>query len=120
MWDKFSVFIVFRKNIVGRFLSVTSLIIFTLSTKLIFIGNTSILFLQIWAPKKLILRIFTEYFEVCPVELQEIDNMFICPILSRYLSGPWSWTEYQCHNDHALVVCDHVDGRIQLFDFVLA
>ena len=46
--------------------------------------------------------------------------MLICPILNRYLSGPWSWTEYQCHNNHALVVCDHVDGGIRLSGFVLA
>ena len=43
--------------------------------------------------------------------------MFICPILSPYFSGPWSWTEYQCHDDHALVVCDHVDGGIRLSGF---
>ena len=41
--NKFSVFIVFRKNIVGQFLSVTSLMIFALSTKLTFIWNTRIL-----------------------------------------------------------------------------
>ena len=29
-------------------------------------------------------------------------------------------TEYQCHKDHALVVCDHVDGGIRLSGFVLA
>ena len=28
--------------------------------------------------------------------------------------------EYQCHKDHALVVCDHVDGRIRFSGFVLA
>ena len=28
--------------------------------------------------------------------------------------------EYQCHKDHALVVCDHVDGGIRLSGFVLA
>ena len=42
--------------------------------------------------------------------------MLICPILSPYLSGPWSWTE--CNN-HVLVVCDHVDGGIRLC-FILA
>ena len=26
----------------------------------------------------------------------------------------------QCHKDHALVVCDHVDGGIRLSGFVLA
>ena len=31
-----------------------------------------------------------------------------------------SGTEYQYHNDHALVVCDHVDGGIRLSSFVLA
>ena len=46
--------------------------------------------------------------------------MLICPILSPYLGGPWSWTEYQCHNDHALVVCDHVDGGIRLSGSVFA
>ena len=46
--------------------------------------------------------------------------MLICPILSPYFSAPWSWTEYQCRNDHGLVVCDHVDGGIQLCGFVLA
>ena len=108
------------KNIVGRFLSVTSLMIVSLSTKLTFIQNTRILFPQSRAPKKFILKIFTEYFVVCPVELQGINNMLICPILSPYFSGLWSWTEYQCQNDHALVVCDHVDGGIRLSGFVLA
>ena len=28
--------------------------------------------------------------------------------------------EYQYHNDHALVVCDHVDGRIRLSGILLA
>ena len=65
------------------------------------------------------MKIFTEYFVVCPVELQGINNMLICPTLSPYLSGPWSWMEYQCHNDHALVICDHVDGGIRLSAFVL-
>ena len=43
-------------------------------------------------------------------------------MLSSYLSGSWSWTptEYQCHKDHALAVCDHVDGGIRLSGFVLA
>ena len=45
--------------------------------------------------------------------------MLICPILSPYFSGPWSWTEYQCHNYHA-IVCDHVHGAIRLSGFVLA
>ena len=48
--------------------------------------------------------------------------MLICPILSPY-SGPWSWTEYKCHNDNALVVCDKVDGLsggIRFSSFVLA
>ena len=44
--------------------------------------------------------------------------MLTCPILSPYLSGPWSWTE--CNNDHVLVVCDHVDGGIRLSGFILA
>ena len=48
--------------------------------------------------------------------------MLICPILSPYLCGPWSWTE--CNNDHVLVVCDHVDagvdGGIRLSGFILA
>ena len=44
--------------------------------------------------------------------------MLTCPILSPYLSGPWSWTE--CNNDHVLVVCDHVDGGIRLSCFILA
>ena len=94
--------------------------IFTLSTKLIFIRNTRILFPQGWAPRKSILKIVTEYFVVYPVELQGINKMLICPILSRYFSGSWSWREYQCHNDHALVVCDHVDGGIRLSGFVLS
>ena len=49
--------------------------------------------------------------------------MLICPILSPYFSGPWSWTEYQCQNDHALVVCAQVDalsGGIRLSSLVLA
>ena len=41
-------------------------------------------------------------------------------MLSPYLSGSWSWTEFQCHKDHALVVCDHVDGGIRLSGFVHA
>ena len=43
-------------------------------------------------------------------------------MLSPYLSGSLSWTptEYQCHKDHAFVVCDHVDGGIRLSGFVLA
>ena len=28
--------------------------------------------------------------------------------------------EFQCHKDHALVVCDHVDGGIRFSGFVLA
>ena len=44
--------------------------------------------------------------------------MLIFPILSPYLSGLWSWTE--CNNDHVLVVCDRVNGRIQLSGFILA
>ena len=66
------------------------------------------------APRKFILKIYTEYFVVCPVELQGINNMLICSILSPYLSGLWWWTEYQCHNDHARVVFDHVDGGSRL------
>ena len=41
--------------------------------------------------------------------------MVTCPILSPYLSAPWSWTE--CNNDHVLV---HVDGGIRLSGFILA
>ena len=52
----------FSKNIVGRFLSLTSLMIFSLGTKLSFIGNTLIFFPQSQAPRKSILKIFTEYF----------------------------------------------------------
>ena len=44
--------------------------------------------------------------------------MLTCPILSPYLSEPWSWTE--CYNDHVLVVCDQVDGGIRLSGFILA
>ena len=97
--------------------------IFTLSTKLTFIWNTRILFRESRAPRTFILKIFKEYFVVCPVELQGINNILICPILSPYFSGPWSWTEYQCHNYHALVVCDQVgglSGGIRLASFVLA
>ena len=94
--------------------------IFTLSTKLTFIQNTMILFPQGRAPRKFILKIFTEYVVVCPVELQGINNMLIWPVLSPYFNGPWSWTEYQCHNEHAVVACDHVDGGIRLSGFVLA
>ena len=57
------------------------------------------------------------------MELQGINNILICPILSPYFSGPWSWTEYHCHNYHALVVCDQVgglSGGIRLSSFVLA
>ena len=46
--------------------------------------------------------------------------MLICPILNPYFCGPWSWTEYQCHNDHAPVVCDHTDGGIRLSGIILA
>ena len=52
----------FPKDTVRRFLSVTSLIIFTLGTKLTFIGNTLIFFPQSQAPRKFILKIFTDYF----------------------------------------------------------
>ena len=79
-----------------------------------------ILFPRSRALRKFILKIFTEYFVVCPVELQGINNMLICLILGPYFSGPWSWTEYQCHNDHALVVFDHVNRGIRLSGFVLA
>ena len=41
--------------------------IFILSTKLTFIRNTRILFPQSRAPRKLILKIYTEYLVVCPV-----------------------------------------------------
>ena len=54
---------------------------------------------------------------VCPLELQGINNMWICPILSPYFSGLWSWKEYQCHNDHALVVCDQANGQ---FNFLVS
>ena len=77
-------------------------------------------FPQSRAPRKLILKIFMEYFVVCPVELQGINNRLICPMLSPYPSGSWSWTEYQCHKDHALVVCDHVDGGVRHSGYVLA
>ena len=30
------------------------------------------------------------------------------------------WTEYQCHNDHALVVCDQAIRTIRLSTFVPA
>ena len=93
--------------------------IFTLSRKLTFIWNTRILFPQSRAPIILILKIFMDYFVVCPVQFQEVNNMLICPISSPYLSGTWPWTEYQCHNDHALV-CDHVHGGIRLSGFVLS
>ena len=48
---------------------------------------------------------------VCPLELQGINNMWICPILSPYFNGPWSWTDYECHNDYAFIVCDQADGQ---------
>ena len=37
--------------------------------------------------------------------------MLICPILSPYFGRPWSCTEYQCHSDHALVVCNQLDEK---------
>ena len=40
------------------------------------------------------------------------SRMLTCPILSPYLSGPWSSTE--------CIVCDHVDGGIRLSGFILA
>ena len=42
--------------------------------------------------------------------------MLICPILSPYLGGPWSWTE--CNNDHVLVVC--VTTSTAEFDFLVS
>ena len=57
-------------------------------------------------------RIFLKCVVVCPLKLQGIYNMWICPILSPYFGGPWSWTEYKCHNGHALVVCDQADGQV--------
>ena len=42
--------------------------------------------------------------------------MLICPILSPYRSGPWSWTE--CNNDHVLVVC--VTTSIAELDFLVS
>ena len=42
--------------------------------------------------------------------------MLICPILSPYLSGPWSWTE--CNNDHVLVVC--ATTSMAEFDFLVS
>ena len=62
-------------------------------------------------------RIFVKCVVVCALELQGMNNMWTCPTLSPYLSGPWSWTEYQCHNDHALVVCDQADGQ---FNFLVS
>ena len=82
----------FPKNTVGRFLSVMSLMIFTLSMKLTFIRTTRILFPQSRAPRKFILRIFKEYFVVCPVEFKGINNMLICPILTPYVKGPHGWS----------------------------
>ena len=65
--------------------------IFTLGMKLTFIGDTGIFFLQSQALRKFILKIFTEFFVkwvvVCSVELEGINNMWICPILSPYFSG---------------------------------
>ena len=42
--------------------------------------------------------------------------MLICPILSPYLRGSWSWTE--CNNDHVLVVC--VTTSMAEFDFLVS
>ena len=42
--------------------------------------------------------------------------MLICPILSPYLSGSWSWTE--CNNDHVLVVW--VTTSMAEFDFLVS
>ena len=44
---------------------------------------------------------FYGIFHSLPCGTCGIDNMLTCPILSPYLSGPWSWIECQCHNDHA-------------------
>ena len=41
-------------------------------------------------------------------------------MLSPYLGGSWSWTEYQCSVTKVFVVCDNVDGGIRLSGFVLA
>ena len=61
--------------------------IFALSARLMFIQYQGVCFLGPGS-RKLILKIFKEYFVVCPVELQEINNMLSCPILSPYVSGP--------------------------------
>ena len=52
----------FSENIVGRFLFVTLLMIFTLGTKLTFILKTRIFFPQSRVPRTFIWKIFTEYF----------------------------------------------------------
>ena len=60
-------------------------------------------------------RIFRQWAVVCPEELQGMRNLWNCHILSPHFSGPWSWTKYQRHNDHVLVVPVQADG---LFDFL--
>ena len=78
------------------------------------------LFSQGRALRKLILKIFTEYFVGCPVELQGINNMLICPIFFSIVMDGVSVSV--TINDHVLdlVVCDHVDGGIRLSSFILA
>ena len=60
---------------------------------------------------------------LCHVFWSQVEYKIICFIIVLiYRSGSWSWTptENQCHKDHALIVCDHVDGGIRLSGFVLA
>ena len=98
---------------------------FSLGMTLTFLGNTRIFFPQrVRVPESLFedfYRIFLMGVVICPLGLQGINNMWICFILSPYFSRPWSWTEYGCHIDHALVVCGRPDwSTIRLPSFVPA
>ena len=77
----------FPKNIVGRFLSVMSLTIFTLGTNLTFMLKTRIFFLRSGLQESFVGSFLQNISRgvVCPEELQGISNMWICPILSPIL-----------------------------------
>ena len=70
----------FPKNAVGRFLSVKSLMIFSLGTKLTFIGSTDFHSSDSGSQKiyfEKFYRIFLKCVVVCPLQLQGINNMWI-------------------------------------------
>ena len=86
--------------------------IFALSAKVMFIQNQGVCFLGA-GPQEVHFEDFKGIFCSLPCGT---SRMLICPILSPYLSGPWSWTE--CSNDHVLVVC--VTTSMAEFDFLVS